>query len=67
MTRLPDADILERLRAYAGEFLALARSPSPEREALLNGSGGRHGLNHIVELVQMLPPGADTGEFKIRE
>lgn len=67
MTRLPDADILDRLRTYASEFLQLARGPTPERDALLNGEGSRHGLNHIMELVQMLPPAADSGEFKVRE
>jgi hypothetical protein len=67
MTSLTDSDILDRLRTYASEFVALARSANPERETLLNGDSGRHGLNHLLELVQMLPPGADTGEFKIRE
>lgn len=57
--------IRDRLRDYASEFSELCRS-NANREQLLNGASGKHGLNHITELVMMLPS-IGSGEFQIRE
>lgn len=58
-------DPRERLKDYAAEFSDLARS-NATREQLLNGANGKHGLNHLVEVFQMLPESA-SAEFRIRE
>ncbi len=58
-------DLQERMKTYAAEYLQLAQQRAA-KPVLLNGDGTRHGLNHMLELIQMFPDGND-GEFKVRE
>ena len=39
---------------------------SPSMLALLNGTNGKHGINHLIEIFQMLPDGP-SAEFRIKE
>lgn len=57
--------IRDRLRDSTSEFLELVRSGAT-RQQLLNGAGGKRGLNHINEAFQMLPDDGQSGEFRIR-
>jgi len=60
-------EIARRLRDYAMEFATVVRaSPLPSREVLLNGRDGKHGLNHLNELVQMVSY-SNKAEFVVRE
>ena len=58
-------DPRERLKDYAVEFADLARSGA-SRDQLLNGDKGKHGLNHLNEVFQMITDGPSP-EFKIKE
>lgn len=63
--KLTDEQLRERLRDYAVEFAAMV-TIGASKEELLNGSGTKHGLNHMTELWNMLPD-SRSGEFKVRE
>ena len=58
-------DVRDRLRDYAAEFSDLVRSGA-SKEQLKNGTNGKHGLNHLIEIFQMLPDGP-SAEFRISE
>ena len=62
---MPQVDVRERLKDYAAEFSDLVRSGAT-KEQLLNGTNGKHGLNHLTELFMMLPDGP-SAEFRIKE
>lgn len=53
----------DRLREYVSEFQELLRM-NATKEQLRNGANGKHGINHIVEVFNMLP-GEASAEFKI--
>ena len=65
MPKLSDDQIYDRLKEYIGEFSTLVRLRAGKQQ-LLNGDGSRHGLNHIIEVFQMIPEG-QSAEFKVRE
>ena len=62
---MPKLDTRERLKDAAAEFSDLVRSGAT-KEQLRNGANGKHGLNHINELIMMLPDGP-SAEFRIKE
>ena len=62
---MPTADPHERLKDYAVEFADLVRSGAT-KDQLRNGTNGKHGLNHLIEVFLMLPDGP-SAEFRIKE
>ena len=58
-------DPRERLKDYSIEFCDLVRTGA-SKEQLRNGTSGKHGLNHLIEVFMMLPDGP-SAEFKIKE
>lgn len=59
-------DPYERLKEYASEFADLARAGA-NKDQLLNGANGKHGLNSINEIFMMLPNTGQSAEFRIKE
>ena len=57
-------DTRARLQDYAAEFSDLVRSGA-SKEQLRNGVNGKHGINHLIEIFQMLPDTGQSAEFKI--
>ena len=55
----------ELFQTYASELYDLVRSGA-SKDQILNGANGKHGLNHINELIMMLPDGP-SAEFRIKE
>lgn len=60
------ADVRDRLRECAAEFLDLCRTGAT-KDQLRNGANGKHGFNHLAELFMMLPDDGQSAEFKIKE
>ena len=58
-------DVRERLKDAAAEFNDLVRSGA-SKEQLLNGTNGKHGINHLNEVLMMLPD-SPSAEFRISE
>ena len=60
------SDPRERLKEYAAEFSDLVRSGATKSQ-LMNGTNGKHGLNHLNEIWMMLADSPNKAEFRIRE
>ena len=62
--KMAKTDVRDRLKDCAAELSDLIRSGAT-KEQILNGANGKHGLNHVIEIFQMLPDGP-SAEFKIK-
>lgn len=59
-------DPYERLKEYSAEFADLVRAGA-NKDQLLNGANGKHGLNAVNEIFMMLPSTGQSAEFRIKE
>ena len=59
-------DPYERLKEYSAEFADLVRAGA-NKDQLLNGANGKHGLNAVNEIFMMLPNTGQSAEFRIKE
>ena len=59
-------DPYEKLKVYSAEFADLVRAGA-NKDQLLNGANGKHGLNAVNEIFMMLPSTGQSAEFRIKE
>ena len=58
-------DLRDRFKDYVSELNDLVRTGAT-KEQIRNGTNGKHGINHVVELFMQLPDGP-SAEFRIKE